>query len=74
MRQVVPGVSGPPSTPARWHGVFEEPWDDEEVEVDLGDFRVWRGVHYSRRVEAFLDDESGVEVPVVVWRYAIQRN
>ena len=41
----------------------------EPFEIDLGDCRVWRGVHYSRQIECFLDDESGAVVPVLMWRY-----
>lgn len=67
MREGMPGQPG--RAPARWHAAFEEPWTEEEIEVDLGDCRVRRGVHYSRCVEAFLDD-SGAVVPVVMWRYA----
>jgi hypothetical protein len=68
MREGTPGHLG--RAPARWHAAFEEPWAEEEIEVDLGDCRVRRGVHYSRCVEAFLDDDSGAVVPVVMWRYA----
>ena len=66
--QGLPSQSG--DVPARWHPAFEEPVAEDEIEVDLGDCRVRRGVHYSRCVEAFLDDDSGAVVRVVMWRYA----
>ena len=70
MREVVLGHASPTSVPARWHDLFEEPWSDEEVEVDVGDRRVWRGVRFSRAREAFVDEDSGAAVPVLMWRYA----
>jgi hypothetical protein len=62
--------SQPGDAPARWHAAFEERSAEDEVEVDLGDCRLRRGVHYSRCVEAFLDDDSGAVVQIVMWRYA----
>ena len=70
MRQVLqrpgPSVTAPP----RWHEAFEEPSTQAEIEVDFGDCRVWRGVHYAPELEAFVDDDSGAPIRVFMWRYA----
>jgi hypothetical protein len=58
----------PPGTP-RWHPTCEEPLADAAIEVDVGDFRVWRGVRFAPEREAFVDEETGARVPVVMWRY-----
>jgi hypothetical protein len=69
MRAVVPDHPVQTSLSTRWHDAFEEPQSEGELEIDLGDCRVWRGVHYSRQIECFLDNESGAVVPVLMWRY-----
>jgi hypothetical protein len=69
MREVVPDHPVPTSPSSRWHPACEEPQTERELEIDLGDFRIWRGVHYSRQIESFLDDDSGGVVRVVMWRY-----
>ena len=42
----------------------------EAIEVDVGDFRVWRGVRFAVEIEAFIDEDTGASVPVMMWRYA----
>jgi hypothetical protein len=68
MREVAPDPEQA-SPSARWHDAFDEPATEDELEIDLGDCRVWRGVHYSRQIESFLDDDSGAVVTVLMWRY-----
>jgi hypothetical protein len=68
MREV--SHSAPSGPSSRWHESCEEPWSEDELEVDLGDCRLRRGVHYSRATESFLDDDDGAVVRVVMWRFA----
>jgi hypothetical protein len=70
MRQVLQSPVPSSTPPARWHEWFEEPSAEEDIEVDVGDCCVWHGVRYAREVEAFVDEESGAVVRVVMWRYA----
>lgn len=69
MRQIVQDQAAPPSL-LRWHQSCEEPVTGEAIEVDVGDFRVWRGVRFAVEIEAFIDEDTGAFVPVMMWRYA----
>lgn len=60
----------PPTPAGRWHDRFEEPVQDREIEVDVGDGGVWGGVRFARQIESFVDAESGATVQIVMWRYA----
>jgi hypothetical protein len=70
MRQVLQSLGRSSTPPPRWHDAFDEPDTQAEIEVDLGDCRVWRGVHYAPEIEAFVDDDSGTPIRVCMWRYA----
>jgi hypothetical protein len=69
MRQVMQSPIPPATAPARWHEAFDEPSAEDEIEVDLGDYCVWRGVRFAPEVEAFVDIDSGAPITVVMWRY-----
>jgi hypothetical protein len=70
MRQVLQSLGRSAMPPPRWHDPFDEPDAQAEIEVDFGDCRVWRGVHYAPEIEAFVDDDSGATIQVCMWRYA----
>jgi hypothetical protein len=56
--------------PARWHDRYDEPCPEQAIEVDVGDCSVWTGVRYAPELEAFVDEDSGSLVSVMMWRYA----
>ena len=69
MRQVFQSPIPSARPPARWHEAFDEPSAADEIEVDLGDHCVWRGVRFAPEVEAFVDVDSGGAITVLMWRY-----
>jgi hypothetical protein len=70
MRRIVLGPEPSPYPPARWHDCYDEPCGGQAIEVDMGDWCVWAGVRYAPELEAFVDEDSGLPVSVVMWRYA----
>ena len=70
MRRISITAAPSPVPPARWHDRYDEPASEQAIEVDVGDWSIWTGVRYAPELEAFVDEDSGAPVPVIMWRYA----
>jgi hypothetical protein len=70
MRRISLSPAPSPNPPPRWHDRYDEPRADRALEVDVGDWAVWAGVRYAPELESFVDEDSGVTVSVMMWRYA----